>query len=76
MDHEDAKHMDQPTLDRYKRILARAENVLGNRDNAMEWLRSRPIALGGAMPLDLLETEEGAQKVEDLLGRIEHGVVS
>ena len=33
-------------------------------------------ALNGEIPVHLLDTDVGARQVEDLLGRIEHGVVS
>ncbi|MBW1797126.1 MAG: DUF2384 domain-containing protein, partial [Deltaproteobacteria bacterium] len=33
-------------------------------------------ALGGKTPLEYADTEPGAQEVDELLGRIEHGVFS
>ena len=33
-------------------------------------------ALGGATPLDFAKTEPGAREVENVLGRLEHGVFS
>jgi len=33
-------------------------------------------ALGGRVPLHLLDSDAGAQAVERVLGRIEHGVYS
>lgn len=48
----------------------------GDRDAAREWLDSPIPALGMQRPLDLAQTEPGAREVEDLIGRIEHGVVS
>jgi putative toxin-antitoxin system antitoxin component (TIGR02293 family) len=52
--------------------------ALYDRDaaGALEWLETRVPALGGQRPLDLLETEPGAREVEDLIGRIAHGIVS
>ena len=42
---------------------------------AYEWyLKNR--ALNGERPMDLLDTDLGARQIEDILGRIEHGVVS
>jgi uncharacterized protein (DUF2384 family) len=32
--------------------------------------------LNGELPIRLLDTDVGAQQVEDILGRIEHGIVS
>jgi putative toxin-antitoxin system antitoxin component (TIGR02293 family) len=48
----------------------------GDRDAAAEWLTSAQPALGGSIPLDLARTEVGAQEVERLVGRLEHGVFS
>jgi putative toxin-antitoxin system antitoxin component (TIGR02293 family) len=61
---------------RLARIAARAEEVLGSRENAAGWLREPIIALGGVSPLDYIDTELGAREVEHTLGRIEHGVYS
>jgi uncharacterized protein (DUF2384 family) len=38
------------------------------------WLRSPNRALGGESPLALSKTEVGAREVENLIGRLEHGV--
>jgi putative toxin-antitoxin system antitoxin component (TIGR02293 family) len=61
---------------RYARLMGRAVEVLESEDSARAWLNSPQVGLGGAVPLDYAETELGAREVEDLLGRIEHGVYS
>jgi len=61
---------------RLARVVAQAEDVLGSRERAGAWLRGTVRALGGVRPLDLLDTDLGAQQVERVLGRIEHGVYS
>jgi putative toxin-antitoxin system antitoxin component (TIGR02293 family) len=61
---------------RLARVVARAEEVLGSSERAGAWLRGPVRALGGVRPLDLLDTDLGAQQVEQVLGRIEHGVHS
>ena len=53
-------------------VTAHAERVFGKR--AATWLRRPSRALGGAAPLALLDSEAGAKAVDDLLGRIEHGI--
>jgi putative toxin-antitoxin system antitoxin component (TIGR02293 family) len=63
-------------LVRLARVGARANEVFGNRQKAHTWLRSPNRALGGFSPLGLLDTDIGAQAVEDELVRIEHGVYS
>lgn len=61
---------------RVARIGARAKEVLGSRDKAITWLRAPCRALGGDTPLSLLDTDIGAQAVEEELVRIEYGVHS
>ena len=63
-------------LARVVRIIARAEEALGERDKAHRWLRKANRALTGKRPLDLLESDAGARMVERILGRIEHGIYS
>lgn len=59
---------------RLVRVVARAEHVLGARDAALDWLRTPNPALGGEPPLSLLDTEIGAEAVNQVLGRIEYTV--
>jgi putative toxin-antitoxin system antitoxin component (TIGR02293 family) len=46
----------------------------GNADAARQWLQNPQRAFGGETPLNLASTEIGARQVEDLIGRLEHGV--
>lgn len=57
-------------------LLEHATRTFGDEADAADWLRSTNVALGGFVPLDLADTELGAREVDDLLGRIEHGVYS
>lgn len=50
--------------------------VFGNQENFFKWLEIPNVALGGMQPIKLLGLPEGISKVKDLLGRIEHGVIS
>ena len=43
---------------------------------ARKWLKDPAWALGDIPPLTYADTELGSKEVEDLLGRIEHGVFS
>lgn len=61
---------------RYARLLGKAGKVIGDLEDAKQWLNSPQFGLGGAVPLDYAKTEIGAREVENLLGRIEHGVYS
>jgi len=48
----------------------------GDREAAVNWLRTPKKALRNQSPLHFARTEIGAREVEDLIGRIEHGVFS
>jgi putative toxin-antitoxin system antitoxin component (TIGR02293 family) len=62
---------------RAARVLGKAIELFeGDRDGAIEWLQTSQPALGGARPISIARTEFKARKVEDLIGRLEHGVYS
>ena len=61
---------------RFARLMGKAMTVFGDEKDAREWLSAPQFGLGGAVPLDYAKTEVGAREVENLLGRIEHGVYS
>lgn len=58
------------------RTLAQAEEVFGAEEKARRWLRKPNRALGGSIPFRLLKTSNGARLVDEILGRIAHGVFS
>lgn len=55
-------------------LFDRAVEVLGREAEARAWLKAPRSALDDRSPLDSADTEPGARAVEDLLGRIQHGV--
>jgi len=46
----------------------------GDYERAKRWFESPMKALGQVTPLEMAGTEVGARAVEDLIGRLEHGV--
>ncbi len=66
--------------ERLLRLSAVYEDALqlfeGDSAAAMAWLTSSQKALGSQTPLAHARTEIGAREVEDLVGRLEHGVFS
>lgn len=60
--------------DRLARVVASAEEAIGDGAKAARWLRKPNRALQGRRPLDLLASDVGARLVEQELGRIEHGL--
>ncbi len=69
----DASSATSPTGSCVARLYAFAEDVLGSRAAAETWMRTPNRALDGARPVDD-QTEIAAREVEDLLGRIRHGI--
>lgn len=63
-------------LYRLARIVALADEFLGDHEKAIRWLKRPNRALGGALPVEALDTELGARQVENILGRIAYGGVS
>ena len=59
---------------RLMRLVARAHAVLGDEAKARAWLERPLRELGGKTALELSATEPGAREVEQVLGRLEHGV--
>jgi putative toxin-antitoxin system antitoxin component (TIGR02293 family) len=55
-------------------VTARAIEVLGTREIALRWLKTPVRSLGDRTPLSLLGSPDGIVRIEDALGRIEHGV--
>jgi putative toxin-antitoxin system antitoxin component (TIGR02293 family) len=61
---------------RLARVSAEATAVLGSEEKAVQWLRRTNRALGNQAPLKLIDSDIGTRQVEEVLGRIEHGIIS
>lgn len=57
-------------------VFDKAVDVLGDPDAARKWFKQPIRALAGKTPLEYCDMELGLREVEDILGRIEHGVFS
>lgn len=55
---------------------ARAAEVLGDQGRGEAWMDRAHPELDGQTPAELLDTEFGARRIEQLLGRIEHGIAA
>ncbi|MDQ2077357.1 antitoxin Xre-like helix-turn-helix domain-containing protein [Marinimicrobium sp. ABcell2] len=66
--------------DRVVRFASLKDNALllmqGDEGAALAWLRTPLAILGDETPLEHATTEWGAREVEDLIGRLRHGVFS
>jgi putative toxin-antitoxin system antitoxin component (TIGR02293 family) len=56
------------------KVYARAVEVFEDEVRALEWLQAPIVALGGRIPMSLLDTSTGVDLVLTELGRIEYGV--
>jgi putative toxin-antitoxin system antitoxin component (TIGR02293 family) len=61
---------------RLARIAGLARRVFGDDAKAHRWLRKPKRALNGATPLAFLASEAGARTVEQMLHRIDYGMVA
>ena len=71
--------LDPVTSDRLYRVanlFSIAAMALCGEDSARAWMRSPQPGLGNHIPVDLIATEASAREVEDLLLRIEYGVLA
>jgi putative toxin-antitoxin system antitoxin component (TIGR02293 family) len=73
--HARLKVDESDRIARVARVAALAVEALG-RDEGLQWLREPNVALGNRMPIVMLGTDAGARQVEQIIGRIEHGVFS
>jgi putative toxin-antitoxin system antitoxin component (TIGR02293 family) len=59
-----------------KTIAAKAAEVFGSMEAAEIWMSKPAMGLDGHRPIDLLQTAQGAEIVNDFLTRLEYGVYS
>jgi putative toxin-antitoxin system antitoxin component (TIGR02293 family) len=59
---------------RFAELLAKAEDVLGTSQRAVEWMLEPAMALEKRRPIDLLTSPVGAQLVDDVIERMRYDV--
>ena len=67
--------MDPPPPGRFITLSVHAGEVFADQEKALNWLRTPNPSLSGRTPLEAAATEEGFEEANDVLGRIEHGVL-
>ena len=55
-------------------LFAKAVEVFGDREQALNWLREPIPGLGGEMPISILDTTVGIELVKNELTNIDHGI--
>ncbi len=59
---------------RFARLFGLSADVFESKEAAREWLKAPNPGTAGEAPLSYSDTEFGAREVENLLGRLDHGV--
>jgi putative toxin-antitoxin system antitoxin component (TIGR02293 family) len=54
--------------------LAKASEIFGSKEAAEAWLKKPAMGLDGQRPIEMLQTLQGAELVDDFLGRLKYGV--
>ncbi len=60
--------------ERLARVIAAAEAVWNDQNDAREWLTTPHPELGGRAPIECALTELGARQVESVLDRLQYGL--
>ncbi|MGA2597833.1 MAG: MbcA/ParS/Xre antitoxin family protein [Bryobacteraceae bacterium] len=60
---------------RFISLSVRAGEVFANHAKALYWLQTPSPSLQGKTPIEVANTEEGFAEADDILTRIEHGVL-
>lgn len=69
-------HAQSDRVARFFRIWRMTRDTFGTAEQACRWLERPTTPLGGQAPMALLDTEEGARLVDELLHRIDHGLAA
>jgi putative toxin-antitoxin system antitoxin component (TIGR02293 family) len=67
--------MQPPPPGRFIALSVHAGEVFANQEKALTWLQTPNPSLAGRTPLEAAATQEGFEEAEELLGRIEFGVL-
>lgn len=60
---------------RFIYLSVRAGEVFANHEKALDWLQTPNPSLHGKTPIQAANTEEGFTQADEILTRIEHGVL-
>jgi putative toxin-antitoxin system antitoxin component (TIGR02293 family) len=58
----------------FAETLAKATEIFGGKEEAERWMSKPAMGLDRQRPIELLQTVQGAELVNDFLGRLEYGV--
>ncbi len=69
-------HDEADRVVRIARILAQANQIFGNSEKALGWLRTSDERLNNRTALSMLQTEPGGRLVEEMLWQVREGMFS
>jgi putative toxin-antitoxin system antitoxin component (TIGR02293 family) len=72
----DLKPQEGERVERLARVIATAQQVWDDVDDARTFLSTGHVMLGGQRPIEVALTELGARRVENLLWSLFHGVAA
>ncbi|MCL1077287.1 DUF2384 domain-containing protein [Parashewanella spongiae] len=61
---------------RFAKIVELSIELFATEEKAMQWIRSEIRGLDYKKPIDMINTSIDFQSVKDLIGRLQHGVVT
>jgi uncharacterized protein (DUF2384 family) len=70
-----SREVQTPPPSRFIMLSVHAGEVFANQEKALAWLQSPNPSLNGRTPLEATATEEGFQEADEVLTRIESGVL-
>ncbi|GAB1389308.1 MAG: hypothetical protein AMXMBFR78_04810 [Rubrivivax sp.] len=73
---DELKPQEGERVERLARVIATAEHVWGDVDDARTFLGTAHAMLGGKRPIEVALTELGARRVESLLWSLFHGLAA
>lgn len=71
--------LDKERSDRFQfisQILESGEEAFGAKLNFSKWLKTPQPTLDGYIPIDMMSTITGANRVLQIIGRIKHGITA
>lgn len=74
--HQPLTREESDRLARIARVGLWAMETFGEKEKAIAWLRRPNRALQSSRPIELLDTDDGARLVEQVIGRLAYGVFS
>jgi putative toxin-antitoxin system antitoxin component (TIGR02293 family) len=57
-------------------LIQKGLEIFEDKEDFLDWFKSRNQALGDVKPMELLRSQLGMHEVSELLGRIEYGIYS